>query len=94
MVGVGRYGWGCVAVTAKRTSTELSDLLVMRARGSILIQDRMSKLNVFVHRLLHKVGVLLPSRLWDDMPYELLNSGVDVFLASARHGRIFALLFF
>lgn len=53
----------------------------------------MSKLNVFVYRLLHKLGVLLPSRLGNNVPYELLDSSVDVFLASARHGRIFALGF-
>lgn len=58
--------------------------------ANVLVQDRMRKLDVLVHRLLHKVGVLLPSRLGDDMPYELLDPGVDVFLASARHGRIFA----
>lgn len=52
----------------------------------------MGKLYVFFYRLLHKFGVLLPSRLGDNVPYELLDSGVDVFLASARHGRIFALL--
>lgn len=52
----------------------------------------MGKLYVLFYRLLHELGVLLPSSLGDNMPYELLDSGVDVFLASARHGRIFALL--
>lgn len=58
----------------------------------VLVQDRMSKLDVVVHRSLYKVGVLLPPRLGDDMSHELLDSGVDVFLARARHGRILALL--
>lgn len=52
----------------------------------------MSKLDVLIHRLLHIVGILLPPRLRNDMPYELLNARVDVFLTSARHDLIFALL--
>ena len=41
-----------------------------------------------IDRLLHELAVLLPICLRDDMPYELLDAGVDVFLGIARHGRI------
>lgn len=92
MIGVGRNGWGSIAVAAQ-VCQQSSAVQKRCARGkSILIQDRMGKLYVFFYRLLHKLGILLPSRLGDNVPYELLDSGVDVFLASARHGRIFALL--
>lgn len=43
-----------------------------------------------IDRLLHEFAVLLPVRLRDDVPYELLDAGVDVFLGIARHGRILA----
>lgn len=48
----------------------------------------MSQVYVVIDRLLHEVAVLLPICLWDDVPYQLLYAGVDVFLGIARHGRI------
>lgn len=48
----------------------------------------MSQFYVVIDRLLHEVAVLLPICLWDDVPYQLLDAGVDVFLGIARHGRI------
>lgn len=41
-----------------------------------------------IDRLLHELAVLLPICLWDVVPYQLLDAGVDVFLGIARHGRI------
>jgi hypothetical protein len=43
---------------------------------------------VFLDRLLHELAVLLPVRLWNDVPYQLLDASVDVSLGIARHGRI------
>lgn len=65
----------------------------MRTRESfcgsnILVQDLMSQFYVVIHRLLHEFAVLLPICLWDDVPYQLLDAGIDVFLGIARHGRI------
>lgn len=41
-----------------------------------------------VDGLLHELAVLLPVCLWDVVPYQLLDAGIDVFLGIARHGRI------
>lgn len=43
---------------------------------------------MFIDRLLHELAVLVPICLWDEVPYQLLDAGVDVFLGIARHGRI------
>lgn len=48
----------------------------------------MGQFYVVVDSLLHELAVLLPIRLRDDVPYQLLDAGVDVFLGIARHGRI------
>lgn len=56
--------------------------------SNILVQDLMSQFYVVIDRLLHEFAVLLPICLWDDVPYQLLDAGVDVFLGIARHGRI------
>lgn len=50
----------------------------------------MCQLYVLIYCLLYKVCVLGSSCLWDDVPAELFDPGLDVFLAGARHGRIFA----
>lgn len=52
----------------------------------------MRKFDVPVHRFLNKFPVFHFVRLRNDVPYELLDAGVNVFLAVARHGRIFAAL--
>lgn len=48
----------------------------------------MGQFYVFVDRLLHELAVLLPICLWDEVPDQLLDAGVDVLLGIARHGRI------
>lgn len=49
----------------------------------------MCQLDMLVYSLLDEVAVLLVLRLGNDVPYKLLNAGVDVLLAVARHCRIF-----
>lgn len=68
-------------VTGRRNAEHLD-------RSNILVQDLMGQFYVFIDRLLHELAVLEPVCLWDDVPYQLLNAGVDVFLGIARHGRI------
>lgn len=48
----------------------------------------MGQFYVAIDRLLHKLPILLPICLWDDVPYQLLDAGVNVFLGIARHDRI------
>lgn len=50
----------------------------------------MGEFDVLIHSLLDKLYVLLLLRLGDDVPYELLDAGVNMLLVVARHGRIFA----
>lgn len=50
----------------------------------------MGEFDVLIHCLLDKLYVLLLLRLGDDVPYELLDAGVNMLLVVARHGRIFA----
>lgn len=48
----------------------------------------MGQFYVVVDRLLHELAVLLSICLWDEVPDQLLDAGVDVLLGIARHGRI------
>jgi hypothetical protein len=48
----------------------------------------MGQFYVFIDGLLDELAVLLPICLWDDVPYQLLDASVDVFLGIARHGCI------
>lgn len=50
----------------------------------------MGEFNVLVYRLLDELSIFLLVRLGDDVPYELLDAGVNVLLVVSRHGRIFA----
>lgn len=50
----------------------------------------MCKIDVLGYGLLDVFAILLLLRFGDDMSYELLDTGVNVLLAVARHGRIVA----
>lgn len=56
--------------------------------SNILVQDLVRQFYVVIDGLLHELAVLLPVCLWDVVPYQLLDAGIDVFLGIARHGRI------
>lgn len=56
----------------------------------LLVQDLVGQLDILIDRLLDKLSVLLSVCRRNDMPYQLLDAGFDVFLGIARHGRIFA----
>lgn len=49
----------------------------------------MGEFNVLLHCLLNESSVFLLIRLGEDVPYELLDAGVNMLLVVARHGRIF-----
>lgn len=45
---------------------------------------------MLIDRLLDDISVLLSVCLRNDVPYKLLDAGLDMFLGIARHGCIFA----
>lgn len=50
----------------------------------------MREFNVLVDCLLDVLSVFFFVRFGNNVPYELLDAGVNMFLVVARHGRIFA----
>lgn len=92
MVGVGRNGRRPVATTDRRQQMLMGQKRQAQ-RCISLVEDRMGEFNVLVYCLLYELSVFLLVRLGNNMPYELLNAGINVFLAVTRHGRIFAAIF-